>query len=178
MITSISLIVSILYKLQILYKYMYWTCGWLINNLLSSYWYMNYMSSEEPLKTVINSYLLGILEVQAPTNQLVIVVMDYCLVINPLLARKPLSHREVRCLHGHSEKYHVYCFNNIHKIFILPYTNQHVSGHVARFWFFQFIIAFQDWKWAFLLWHWTSKIMHQVYWFLFIVATPWVKSVK
>lgn len=77
------------------------------------------MSSEEPLKTVINSYLLGILEVQAPTNQLVIVVMDYCLVINPLLARKPLSHREVRCLHGHSEKYHVYSFNNIHKIFIL-----------------------------------------------------------
>lgn len=77
------------------------------------------MSSEEPLKTVINSYLLGILEVQAPTNQLVIVVMDYCLVINPLLARKPLSHREVRCLHGHSEKYHVYCFNNIHKILIL-----------------------------------------------------------
>lgn len=77
------------------------------------------MSSEEPLKTVINSYLLGILEVQAPTNQLVIVVMDYCLVINPLLARKPLSHREVRCLHGHSEKYHVYCFNNIYKTFIL-----------------------------------------------------------
>lgn len=77
------------------------------------------LSSEEPLKTVINSYLLGILEVQAPTNQLVIAVMDYCLVINPLLARKPLSHREVLCLHGHSEKYHVYCFNNIHKTFIL-----------------------------------------------------------
>lgn len=128
-ITSISLIVSILYKLQILYKYMYWTCGWLINNLLSSYWYINYMlSSEEPLKTVINSYLLGLLEVLAQINRLV--------------------------------------------------TNQHGSGHVARFWFFQFIIAFQDWKWAFLLWHWTSKIMHQVYWFLFIVATPWVISVK
>lgn len=80
------------------------------------------LSSEEPLKTVINSYLLGILEVQVPTNQLVIVVKDYCLVINPLLARKPLSHREVLCLHGHSEKYdlyHVYCFNNIHKTFIL-----------------------------------------------------------
>lgn len=77
------------------------------------------LSSEEPLKTVINSYLLGILEVQALTNQLVIVVKDYCLVINPLLARKPLSHREVLCLHGHSEKYRVYCFNNIHKTFIL-----------------------------------------------------------
>lgn len=77
------------------------------------------LSSEEPLKTVINSYLLGILEVQALTNQLVIVVKDYCLVINPLLARKPLSHREVLCLHGHSEKYCVYCFNNIHKTFIL-----------------------------------------------------------
>lgn len=77
------------------------------------------LSSEEPLKTVIHSYLLGLLEVQAPTNQLVIVVMDYCLVINPLLARKPLSHREVLCLHGHSEKHHVYCFNNIHKTFIL-----------------------------------------------------------
>lgn len=80
------------------------------------------LSSEEPLKTVINSYLLGILEVLAPINRLVIAVMDYCLVINPLLARKPLSHREVLCLHGHSEKYdlyHVYCFNNIHKTFIL-----------------------------------------------------------
>lgn len=80
------------------------------------------LSSEEPLKTVINSYLLGILEVLAPINRLVIAVMDYCRVINPLLARKPLSHREVLCLHGHSEKYdlyHVYCFNNIHKTFIL-----------------------------------------------------------
>lgn len=80
------------------------------------------LSSKEPLKTVINSYLLGILEVLAPINRLVIAVMDYCRVINPLLARKPLSHREVLCLHGHSEKYdlyHVYCFNNIHKTFIL-----------------------------------------------------------
>lgn len=80
------------------------------------------LSSEEPLKTVINSYLFGILEVLAPINRLVIAVMDYCRVINPLLARKPLSHREVLCLHGHSEKYdlyHVYCFNNIHKTFIL-----------------------------------------------------------
>lgn len=79
------------------------------------------LSSEEPFKTVINSYLLGILEVLAPINRLVIAVMDYCRVINPLLARKPLSHREVLCLHGHSEKYHVYCFNNIHvhKTFIL-----------------------------------------------------------
>lgn len=80
------------------------------------------LSSEEPLKTVINSYLLRILEVLAPINRLVIAVMDYCRVINPLLARKPLSHREVLCLHGHSEKYdlyHVYCFNNIHKTFIL-----------------------------------------------------------
>lgn len=80
------------------------------------------LSSEEPFKTVINSYLLGILEVLAPINRLIIAVMDYCRVINPLLARKPLSHREVLCLHGHSEKYdlyHVYCFNNIHKTFIL-----------------------------------------------------------
>lgn len=80
------------------------------------------LSSEEPLKTVINSYLLGILEVLAPINRLVIAVMDYCRVINPLLAKKPLSHREVLCLHGHSEKYdlyHVYCFNNIHKTLIL-----------------------------------------------------------
>lgn len=45
--------------------------------------------------------------------------MDYCLVINLLLVRKSLFYREVRCLYGYFEKYYVYCFNNIYKIFIL-----------------------------------------------------------
>lgn len=99
---------------------MYWICGWLINNLFLFYWYMNYMLfSEELFKIVINSYLFGILEVLALINRFVIAVMDYCRVINLLLVRKSLFYREVLCLYGYFEKYYVYCFNNIYKIFIL-----------------------------------------------------------